>query len=334
MIGVNDAPRERLSSDRVDALQELLLRIRNAVERVIVGKRDVIELLLVAVLSGGHVLVEDVPGIGKTKLGRSFCQAIGGTFRRIQFTPDLLPADVTGSLVYEPGRGSFVFHPGPIFANVVLADEVNRGTPRTQSALLEAMEERQVTVERETYRLPEPFLVLATQNPIELEGTFPLPEAQLDRFAMRLSVGYPAAEDEVAMVRRFLGGDPLVELEPVTRPEELAAAIAETKRVFLGQATLDYLVSLVRRTREHEEVQLGASPRATLALARAAQAAALLSGRPFVIPDDVRRVAIPVLAHRLRLVPRAELHGLTAEALIRAILDEVPVPVEEVAEGV
>uniref|UniRef100_A0A7C5VXH4 MoxR family ATPase n=1 Tax=Thermomicrobium roseum TaxID=500 RepID=A0A7C5VXH4_THERO len=334
MIGVNDAPRERLSSDRVDALQELLLRIRNAVERVIVGKRDVIELLLVAVLSGGHVLVEDVPGIGKTKLGRSFCQAIGGTFRRIQFTPDLLPADVTGSLVYEPGRGSFVFHPGPIFANVVLADEVNRGTPRTQSALLEAMEERQVTVERETYRLPEPFLVLATQNPIELEGTFPLPEAQLDRFAMRLSVGYPAAEDEVAMVRRFLGGDPLVELEPVTRPEELAAAIAETKRVFLGQATLTYLVSLVRRTREHEEVQLGASPRATLALARAAQAAALLSGRPFVIPDDVRRVAIPVLAHRLRLVPRAELHGLTAEALIRAILDEVPVPVEEVAEGV
>lgn len=334
MIGVNDAPRERLSSDRVDALQELLLRIRNAVERVIVGKRDVIELLLVAVLSGGHVLVEDVPGIGKTKLGRAFCQAIGGTFRRIQFTPDLLPADVTGSLVYEPGRGSFVFHPGPIFANVVLADEVNRGTPRTQSALLEAMEERQVTVERETYRLPEPFLVLATQNPIELEGTFPLPEAQLDRFAMRLSVGYPAAEDEVAMVRRFLGGDPLVELEPVTRPEELAAAIAETKRVFLGQATLDYLVSLVRRTREHEEVQLGASPRATLALARAAQAAALLSGRPFVIPDDVRRVAIPVLAHRLRLVPRAELHGLTAEALIRAILDEVPVPVEEVAEGV
>lgn len=334
MIGVNDAPRERLSSDRVDALQELLLRIRNAVERVIVGKRDVIELLLVAVLSGGHVLVEDVPGIGKTKLGRSFCQAIGGTFRRIQFTPDLLPADVTGSLVYEPGRGSFVFHPGPIFANVVLADEVNRGTPRTQSALLEAMEERQVTVERETYRLPEPFLVLATQNPIELEGTFPLPEAQLDRFAMRLSVGYPAAEDEVAMVRRFLGGDPLVELEPVTRPEELAAAIAETKRVFLGQATLDYLVSLVRRTREHEEVQLGASPRATLALARAAQAAALLSGRSFVIPDDVRRVAIPVLAHRLRLVPRAELHGLTAEALIRAILDEVPVPVEEVAEGV
>ncbi|MCM8746981.1 MoxR family ATPase [Thermomicrobium sp. CFH 73360] len=334
MISLNDAPRERLSSDRVDALQELLLRVRNAVERVIVGKRDVIELLLVAVLSGGHVLVEDVPGIGKTKLGKSFCQAIGGTFRRIQFTPDLLPADVTGSLVYEPGRGSFVFHPGPIFANVVLADEVNRGTPRTQSALLEAMEERQVTVERETYRLPEPFLVLATQNPIELEGTFPLPEAQLDRFAMRLSVGYPAAEDEVAMVRRFLGGDPLVELEPVTRPEELAAAIAETKRVFLGQATLDYLVSLVRRTREHEEVQLGASPRATLALARAAQAAALLSGRPFVIPDDVRRVAIPVLAHRLRLVPRAELHGLTAEALIRAILDEVPVPVEEVAEGV
>ncbi|GBD21211.1 ATPase RavA [bacterium HR28] len=326
-------PFHPLPTDRVQALQKLLLHLRDAVERVIVGKREVIELVLIAVLSGGHVLVEDVPGIGKTKLARSFCQAFGGTFRRIQFTPDLLPADVTGSLVYEPGRGAFVFHPGPVFANVILADEVNRGTPRTQSALLEAMEERQVTVERETYRLPEPFLVLATQNPIELEGTFPLPEAQLDRFAMRLSIGYPTAEDEVAMVRRFLGGDPLVELEPVTSPEELAAAIAETKRVFLGQATLDYLVTLVRRTREHEEVQLGASPRATLALARAAQAAALLAGRPFVIPDDVRRVAVPVLAHRLRLTPRAELHGLTAEALVRAVLDEVPVPVEELVEG-
>ncbi|MCS7050229.1 MAG: AAA family ATPase, partial [Thermomicrobium sp.] len=257
--------RDPLPPERIHAVQALLLRIRDAVERVIVGKRDVIELVLVAILSGGHVLVEDVPGIGKTRLARSLCQAIGGTFRRIQFTPDLLPADVTGSLVYEPGRGTFVFHPGPIFANVVLADEVNRGTPRTQSALLEAMEERQVTVERETYRLPDPFLVVATQNPIELEGTFPLPEAQLDRFAMRLSVGYPTAEDEAAMVTRFLEGDPLGELEPVTSPEEVAAAIAAARRIFLGQATLDYLVTLVRRTREREEVQLGASPRSTLA---------------------------------------------------------------------
>ncbi|MDW8059346.1 MAG: MoxR family ATPase [Thermomicrobium sp.] len=324
--------RDPLPPERIHAVQALLLRIRDAVERVIVGKRDVIELVLVAILSGGHVLVEDVPGIGKTRLARSLCQAIGGTFRRIQFTPDLLPADVTGSLVYEPGRGTFVFHPGPIFANVVLADEVNRGTPRTQSALLEAMEERQVTVERETYRLPDPFLVVATQNPIELEGTFPLPEAQLDRFAMRLSVGYPTAEDEAAMVTRFLEGDPLGELEPVTSPEEVAAAIAAARRIFLGQATLDYLVTLVRRTREREEVQLGASPRATLALARAAQAAALLAGRPFVIPDDVRAVAVPVLAHRLRLAPRAELHGVTAAAVVQAVLDEVPVPVEELVE--
>jgi MoxR-like ATPase len=317
----------------VRALRALLHRIRDAVERVIVGKRDVIELLLVAVLSGGHVLVEDVPGIGKTKLARAFCQAIGGTFRRIQFTPDLLPADVTGSLVYEPGRGAFVFHPGPVFANVVLADEINRGTPRTQAALLEAMEERQVTVERETYRLPVPFLVVATQNPIELEGTFPLPEAQLDRFAMRLSVGYPAPEDEAAIVRRFLAGDPLVELEPVTHPEELATTIAETTRVFLGQATLDYIVALVRRTREREEVELGASPRATLALARAAQARALLAGRHFVLPDDVQAVAVPVLAHRLTLSPRAALHGSTGERVVRAVLEDVPVPVDELVEG-
>ncbi len=323
---------ERLTEERAEALRSLLVRIRDAVERVIVGKRDVVELLLVAVLSGGHVLIEDVPGIGKTKLARSFCQAICGTFRRIQFTPDLLPADVTGSLVYESARGTFVFHPGPVFANVVLADEINRGTPRTQSALLEAMEERQVTVERQSYRLPEPFLVIATQNPIELEGTFPLPEAQLDRFAMRLRIGYPAPEEEAGVVRRFLGGDPLLELAAVTHPEELVAAIADVRRVFLGQATLDYLVALVRRTREHEEVELGASPRATLALARAAQAAAVLAGRTFVVPDDIRAVALPVLAHRLKLTARAELHGTTAEAVLQSILDEVPVPVEPVEE--
>jgi MoxR-like ATPase len=326
-------PFEPLPTERIRDLHTLLLRIRDAIERVIVGKRDVIELLLAAVLAGGHVLLEDVPGIGKTKLARTFCRVIGGSFRRIQFTPDLLPADVTGSLVYEPGRGSFVFHPGPIFANVVLADEINRGTPRTQAALLEAMEERQVTVERETYHLPTPFLVVATQNPIELEGTFPLPEAQLDRFMMRLSLGYPTAEDEAAMVRRFLIGDPLVELEPVTDPEELAAAIVQTQRIFLGQAVLDYLVALVRQTRQREDVQLGASPRATLALARSAQATALLAGRSYVIPDDVRAVAVPVLAHRIRLTARAELHGLTAESVVRAVLEEVPVPVEEVVEG-
>jgi MoxR-like ATPase len=326
-------PFEPLPTERIRDLHTLLLRIRDAIERVIVGKRDVIELLLAAVLAGGHVLLEDVPGIGKTKLARTFCRVIGGSFRRIQFTPDLLPADVTGSLVYEPGRGSFVFHPGPIFANVVLADEINRGTPRTQAALLEAMEERQVTVERETYHLPTPFLVVATQNPIELEGTFPLPEAQLDRFMMRLSLGYPTADDEAAMVRRFLIGDPLVELEPVTDPEELAAAIVQTQRIFLGQAVLDYLVALVRQTRQREDVQLGASPRATLALARSAQATALLAGRSYVIPDDVRAVAVPVLAHRIRLTARAELHGLTAESVVRAVLEEVPVPVEEVVEG-
>jgi len=327
-----DEPRardERLGPEEAQRIHTLARRIREMVERVIVGKRDVIDRLLVALLAEGHVLIEDVPGIGKTKLARSLCLALGGVFQRIQFTPDLLPTDVLGSLVYEPQSGTFAYHPGPIFANVILADEVNRGTPRTQSALLEAMEERQVTVERQTHPLPRPFLVVATQNPVELEGTFPLPEAQLDRFLLRLQVGYPEREDEREMVRRLLRRDPIVDVEPVTEPGELAAAIEQVRRVYLGQAVEDYLLEIVRRTREHPEVELGVSPRGTLALARGAQALAVLNGRSFVIPDDVRALVVPALGHRLMLTSRAELHGRTREEILEAILAEVPVPVEE-----
>jgi len=331
MIGVNDAPRERLSSDRVDALQELLLRIRNAVERVIVGKRDVIELLLVAVLSGGHVLVEDVPGIGKTKLGRSFCQAIGGTFRRIQFTPDLLPADVTGSLVYEPGRGSFVFHPGPIFANVVLADEVNRGTPRTQSALLEAMEERRVTIDGVSHALPKPFMVFATQNPIEYEGTYPLPEAQLDRFLLKVVMDYPTEEEERAILKLHDEGFRAHQLEqvgltPVMGAEELERVRAVAREVQVSDVVRDYILQIVRRTRQNEYLLVGASPRAGIALLLVSKALAVLRGRSFVTPDDVKQMALPVLRHRLILKPEAEVEGLTADRILSSILEATPVP--------
>ncbi|HET7035959.1 MAG TPA: MoxR family ATPase [Thermomicrobiaceae bacterium] len=318
----------RLDEQAVGEVKASAERIRETVERVIVGKRTVIDRLLVALLAEGHVLIEDVPGIGKTKLARSLSQALGGSFHRVQFTPDLLPSDVTGSLVYDQSTSEFVFHPGPVFANVVLADEINRAGPRTQAALLEAMEERTVTVERHTHPLPRPFLVIATQNPVELEGTFPLPEAQLDRFFLSTAVGYPELEDEREMLRRFRVGDPLTEVQPVEQPEELAAMIAAVRRVFVGPAVEDYLLDLVRRTRAHEEVDLGASPRAALALARAAQAHAAMAGRGFVIPDDVRELAMPVLAHRIIPAARVELRGRTKADLLEEIIASVPVPVE------
>ncbi len=318
----------------VRAIQAVADRIRAEVERVIVGKREVIDRLLVALLAEGHVLIEDVPGIGKTKLARSLSLALGGSFHRIQFTPDLLPSDVTGSLVFDQRSASFVFHPGPVFANVVLADEINRAGPRTQAALLEAMEERQVTVERESRPLPRPFLVVATQNPVELEGTFPLPEAQLDRFFLSTAVGYPSREDERAMLHRFRGEDPLASVQAATRPEELTALIAAVRDVYLGPAVEDYLLDLVERTRDHEEIALGASPRAALALARAAQATAAMAGRAFVIPDDVRAMAVPVLAHRIIPEARVELRGRSKVEILRDLLEQVPVPVEPAVEPV
>ncbi len=302
--------------------------IQNQVRRVIVGKDAVIELVLAALLSEGHVLVEDVPGIGKTLLAKSLARAVGGSFRRVQCTPDLLPADILGVSVFNPQTQSFEFHPGPIFTHILLVDEINRATPRTQAALLEAMEERQVTLEGRTLPLERPFLVLATQNPIELAGTFPLPEAQLDRFLLRVSLGYPSAEEEATILDRFEQENPLDSLEPVADPGRLVAAAAAVRSVTVAPPVRDYMVSLVRATRAHPALALGASPRASLALRRTSQALAALRGRDYVLPDDVKEVARPVLGHRLIPTGQSRLRGTALEEILGEILRQVPVPVE------
>jgi MoxR-like ATPase len=312
----------------VEPIRELAERAADNVERVIVGKRDVIDLLLVALLCEGHVLIEDVPGTGKTMLAKSLARTLDCSFRRIQFTPDLLPSDVSGVSFFNQRSQEFEFRPGPIFAQVVLADEINRATPRTQSALLECMEERQVTLEGETRPLPRPFLVFATQNPIELEGTFPLPEAQLDRFLLRLAVGYPTEVDEHAIVQRFRGGSPLEELPPVVAADELALMQRAVREVHVGEAVEDYIVRMVRASRLHASLELGASPRATLALYRCAQAYAAIHGRAFVLPDDVKRLAPAVLTHRVIASAQSRLRGRTAAEVIAELLTTVPVPVE------
>jgi MoxR-like ATPase len=303
-----------------------LARIRRAVATVIVGKEDVIDLLLVALLARGHVLLEDVPGVGKTLLARSLATAMGCGFRRVQFTPDVLPSDVTGSSIFNRKTQEFEFRPGPVFTPVLLADEINRASPRTQSSLLEAMEERQVSVEGAAVALPEPFLVLATQNPIELEGTFPLPEAQLDRFLVRVAPGYPSRADEELMLARFGHGEP--QLEPVADPAEIVALQAERAHVVISEAVRDYLLDVVGETRTDERLALGASPRAALALYRAAQARALLDGRTFVLPDDVKLLATAVLSHRLVVRPEARLRGESATHVVGDALERVAVPVE------
>ena len=309
------------------AVQSVAERLCRNVERVLIGKRSVVQLAIVALLCEGHLLIEDVPGIGKTSLARALARSIGGTFRRLQCTPDLLPSDVTGVSVFDQRTAQFEFRAGPIFANVLLTDEINRATPRTQSAVLEAMQEAQVSVDGVTRPLPRPFVVLATQNPVELEGTFPLPEAQLDRFLMRLSLGYPSEEDEEALVARgaFSSSETLGE---VVSAEEVKAAIVETGRVRLDDDVRRYLVQVARATRADPDVRLGASPRATLALHRAAQAWAAIHGRDFVVPDDVKDLAVPVLAHRLIASLEARLRGRDAAAIVESILDSVPVPVE------
>ena len=303
-------------------------RVIENIARVIVGKDEVIELCLVAMLCEGHILLEDVPGIGKTTLAKAIARSIGCSFRRIQFTPDLLPSDVTGILYYNQKEQDFEFRPGPIMAQVVLADEINRATPRTQSALLEAMQERQVTVDVETMALPRPFLVLATQNPIELEGTFPLPEAQIDRFLMRVALGYPSKEDENAILLRYERQDPLASLEPVTQADELSAMQEQVRSVLVEESVREYMVDVVRATREHEAVELGVSPRGTLALYRTAQALAAVRGRGFVIPDDVKYLAPPVLTHRIIISPQTRLRGRRPEEVMAEIVGTVPVPVE------
>jgi MoxR-like ATPase len=309
-------------------LDEIAARVRDNIKHVIVGKDDVIDLMMIAVLSEGHVLLEDVPGTGKTTLAKAMAISLGCTFRRIQFTPDLLPSDVTGVSFFNQKTQAFEFRPGPVLSQVVLADEINRATPRTQSAMLEGMQERQMTIDGETHPLPRPFLVMATQNPIELEGTFPLPEAQLDRFLLRVSLGYPDKEQENAILRRFRTDDPLDHLEPVTDPTSILEQIRRVRDVHVAEPVQDYLVTIARRTRSYEEIDLGASPRATLALYRTAQARAAVAGRDFVLPDDVKYLAPYVLTHRVQISPQTRLRGRRAEDVISDLVSTIPVPVE------
>lgn len=310
------------------SIAQTAARIRQNVQKVIVGKDEVINLTLTAMLCEGHLLLEDVPGTGKTTLARALAASMGCSFRRIQFTPDLLPSDVTGLSWFNQKTQEFEFRPGPILSQVVLADEINRATPRTQSALLEAMQERQTTVEGVTRPIPRPFLVLATQNPVELEGTFPLPEAQLDRFLLRVTIGYPSLVEENQILERFNQSDPLPELGAVTTPEEILALEAARRAIRVETSVRDYIVRVARATREHPEIDLGASPRATLALYQTAQAWAAIEGRDYVLPDDVKKLAPYVLTHRLMISPQAQLRGRQPDQLVADIVATVPVPVE------
>jgi MoxR-like ATPase len=301
-------------------------RILANVERVIIGKAEAVRLALIALMCRGHVLIEDVPGVGKTILARSLAKSTGCSFRRIQFTPDLLPTDVTGVSVYNQKSGDFEFRPGPIMAQVVLADEINRATPKTQSALLESMEERQATVDGVTHAMPQPFIVLATQNPIEYEGTFPLPEAELDRFVLRIHLGYPSQTDEVLIMEAQQLAHPIDSLQQVTDPNEILSIQRAIKEVYVDPLIKQYIASLVDATRRHESVYLGASPRGSLALYRAGQARALLDGRDFVTPDDVKELAHATLGHRLIVSPSARVKDVATGDIIESCLARVPVP--------
>ena len=317
-----------LQNDEIRKIQEATRVVLHNIGRVIVGKEEVIDLLMVALLCEGHVLFEDVPGIGKTTLAKSLAKSLGCSFQRIQFTPDLLPSDITGITFYNQKKGEFEFRPGPLLAQIVLADEINRATPRTQSALLEAMEERQISIERETLALPRPFMVVATQNPVELEGTFPLPEAQLDRFFMRLRLDYPSQSEERLILQRFREQQPLQELQPVLDATTLQALQKSIRSVHIEPSVENYIVELVRATRNHNAVELGVSPRGTLALYRATQAYAAIHGRNYAIPDDVKRLARVMLAHRMLATSQSQMHGEAMEGIIDDVLRTVAVPVE------
>jgi MoxR-like ATPase len=329
---MDEPRREQLSLEEVRALAE---RILSEVERAVVGKRETLELVLLGLLADGHVLIEDFPGLAKTLIARSFAQTASMRFARIQFTPDLMPSDVTGASIYNPQRAAFEFRPGPVFANLLLGDEINRAPPKTQAALLEAMQERQVTIEGQTHPLEPPFLVLATQNPIEYEGTYPLPEAQLDRFLLRVSVGYPEREDEAAVLeRRGERRQERIELEPVVDRETLLAMQRTLEGVYVSESIRLYMVDLVRATRESPRVQVGASPRGSLALYTLARGRAALEGRDFVAPDDVKQVAVPALSHRLTLRPELWVQRVRPEEVVRGVLESVPTPAPDEAEPI
>ncbi|HCI78296.1 MAG TPA: AAA family ATPase [Ktedonobacter sp.] len=310
----------------VQDLATAVQRVVGNVERVIVGKADSVAFSLIAVICRGHILIEDVPGVGKTVLTKAIARSIGCTFKRIQFTPDLLPTDVTGVSIYNQKTGNFEFRPGPIMAQIVLADEINRATPKTQSALLEAMEEGQVTVDGNTYHLPEPFMVMATQNPIEYEGTFPLPEAQLDRFMMNISLGYPKASDEINILDSHQHRHPLEDLTQIMKADELVQIQQQVRDIHVDPSIREYIVSIANATRNHQNIYLGVSPRGSLALFRTAQALAAMRGRGYVIPDDIKLLAKPTLAHRIIVTPAARVRAITSTMILDEILQSVPVP--------
>ncbi|MGZ3646713.1 MAG: AAA family ATPase [Ktedonobacteraceae bacterium] len=315
----------------VQKVRSLGETIRNNMERVMIGKREIIDLLLVVLLSDGHVLLEDVPGIGKTMMAKSLARSLGATFQRVQGTPDLLPTDITGVNYFDQRSNEFVFRQGPLFTQILLVDEINRATPRTQSALLESMAERQVTMERTTMPLPKPFLVIATQNPIELEGTFPLPEAQLDRFLLRLQIGYPSEEEEQAILHRFKQEEIIDTLQPVVTADQILELQTAIRQVYWQPEVERYLLAIVRATRSHPSAQLGVSPRGSLALYRACEAFAALQGRDYVQPDDVKHLAPSVLSHRLLTTSRSRMRGQQSLEIINTIIKNTPVPVEKIA---
>ena len=309
-----------------DGAREVAQRIVENVQRVIVGKESAVELGVIALMCQGHALIEDVPGVGKTMLARSIARSAGSTFKRIQFTPDLLPSDITGVSIYNQKTGEFEFKQGPIISQIVLADEINRATPKTQSALLEAMEERQVTVEGVTYPVPRPFMIMATQNPVEYEGTFPLPEAQLDRFLLMISLGYPNTEQELAIVEDQRLNHPIESLQAVTTGDEIIELQESTKQVYVDDLIKQYIVAIVEATRDHPDISLGSSPRGSLALYRGAQAVALHRGRDFALPDDVKELAVPMIGHRMIVSAAARMRGVDGREVISSIVDQVPVP--------
>lgn len=314
----------------MSAVKNKLPEVISNVSKVIIGKKDVTEKILIALLSNGHVLIEDVPGVGKTTLVNAVAKSIGCSFKRIQFTPDLVPSDITGLTVYNMKKGEFEYKEGPIVSNIILADEINRSSPKTQSSLLEAMQERQITVDGSTYMLPKPFMVLATQNPIEYEGTFPLPEAQLDRFTLRISMGYPNFSEEKKILMTYKEEDPLSKLQAVAAEEDIAVMQQEVEKVFVDDSIQDYIIQIVQLTRNHSDIYLGCSPRASLALFNASRALAYIRGREYVIPDDVKELVYATLAHRLIIKSEARIQGKEENSVLTEIVKSVRVPVVKI----